>query len=650
MRMFNLQRTLVHHLKCLVAAFACLFCLLATGRAQIISTATNAVVLPKSVPDPIEPLNRVLWSVNKGILVGVVKPTGKVYRTIVVRPVRTGIRNIGANIAYPVRLFNNLLQGKWTGAGNETERFVVNTAFGLAGFFDVATPSDIPKSDADFGQTLGQWGWRPHFYIMLPVFGPSNDRDTVGLAGDTASNPLTYISPYSSMSAGPWTYISPYTYVSYGVTYNNLTDTVDGDVRLTETEMDAYAQLQYAWTFARANRVADFQVHGKQDEASLETLESVYFTFKDPEFPNRGKTQSVLIPATGRRLKFNYWLQPGKAPVVYIVPGLGSHRLDSGSLALAELVYQRGFSAVTVSSPYNYEFMEQASTAAMPAYSPVDAHDLHAALTLIDQRLTALHPDRLGAKALLGYSMGAFHSLFIAGTESTNQESLVKFDRFVAINTPVRLLYGVSTLDEFYQAPLAWPAAERTTNIDNTFLKVAALSQTSLTPQTTLPFNAIEPKFLVGMTFRFLLRDIIYSSQERHNQGILRHALNNYRRNPVYQEILQYSFMDYFNQFVTPYYKSRGIDLTAPDALEKASNLRTYAAGLQANRDVRLILNRNDFLLPDEDLAWLQSIFDPSQIRIFEKGGHLGNLSHPAVQKAILDALDGLGAVQAKAK
>ena len=60
------------------------------------------------------------------------------------------------------------------------------------------------------------------------------------------------------------------------------------------------------------------------------------------EAEGRGKTRSVLIPATGRKLKFTYWLQPTNAPVVYIVPGLGSHRLAEPALALAELVYEQG--------------------------------------------------------------------------------------------------------------------------------------------------------------------------------------------------------------------------------------------------------------------------------------------------------------------
>ena len=149
--------------------------------------------------------------------------------------------------------------------------------------------------------------------------------------------------------------------------YNDLTDTVGEYVCFTRAEMDPYSEIQYAWTFARANRVADFQVRGKQDEASLETLESVCCTFKNPAFPGHATTRSALIPATGRKLKYTYWLQPGKAPAVYIVPGLRSHRLAQTSLALAGLVYSNGFSAVCVSSAFNSEFMEHASTASMPA-------------------------------------------------------------------------------------------------------------------------------------------------------------------------------------------------------------------------------------------------------------------------------------------
>jgi pimeloyl-ACP methyl ester carboxylesterase len=306
------------------------------------------------------------------------------------------------------------------------------------------------------------------------------------------------------------------------------------------------------------------------------------------------------------------------------------------------LVHQQGFSVVCVSSTFNHEFMEQASTAAVPAYMPVDAHDLHVALTQVHHRLELLYPQRLGSKALLGYSMGGFQALFLAATAASHATPLLAFDRYLAINPPVRLLYGVYKLDEYFQAPLAWPAGERTANIENTFLKVAVLSTDSLAPKTSLPFSGIESKFLIGMAFRLTLRDAIYSSQRRNNLGVLAHPIGKWRRAALYGEILQYSYRDYLEKWLIPYYASRGVELGAPDQLERASSLRTHAAGLQANRRVRLIVNRNDFLLPDEDLAWLKTTFAQDRLTVFERGGHLGNLTHPVVQKAIVDALAGL--------
>ncbi len=261
-----------------------------------IEARAATVVLPQSVPDPLEPFNRVMWGFNKRLMTDVIKPTSRVYRFVVVKPVRTGIGNFGRNLTYPGRLINNLLQGKWSGARDESYRFVCNTTVGVAGVFDVASKWKIPKSDADFGQTFGQWGWQPQCFIMLPVYGPSNERDTLGLAADTAANPLLYISPYDFVADDPLTWLGPYSYLNYGVMYNNLSDTVDEYVRFSQAEVDPYSEIQYAWTFARANRVADFQVKGKQDPASLETLESVFFTYQ----------RSGISQATARPGRFGF--------------------------------------------------------------------------------------------------------------------------------------------------------------------------------------------------------------------------------------------------------------------------------------------------------------------------------------------------------
>jgi ABC-type transporter lipoprotein component MlaA len=599
-------------------------------------SADESIVLPSGLADPIEHFNRDIWSFNKGFLTSAVRPASKVYRRVVIKPVRKGMGNMGKNLTYPGRFINNLLQANWKGSYEETERCLCNTVIGVGGFFDMATKWGIPKNDTDFGQTFKKWGWQPGIYLMIPILGPSDERDATGLIADYFANPLSYFYPFY--------YIGP------GVTANNLSDSVEKDVCFIQAQADSYSIVQYAWSFGHENRKADMRLMGDQDQASLETLYSVLFTYTNAEFPARGKTRSVLIPTTGKKLDFTYWLQPSPAPVVYLVPGFGAHRFSGDEMGLAELVYKNGFSAVCVSSTFHPEFMEHASTTDLPSYPPTDVHDLHVALTEIDHHLDAVYQHRLGSRVLMGYSIGAFQSLFMAAQAAANEAPLVRFERYVAIDSPVNLRYGVTNLDEFYRSVLAWPAAERTANIENTFLKVAALSAQTLKPGSVLPFNAIESRFLIGLGLRLTLRDVIFSSQLRHNQGVLKQPLDKWRRHAAYDEIMQYSFTDYIKKFATPYDKTRGIDLTNPEVVEEATNLRAHTAGLHANPDIRLIANRNDFLLAAEDIAWIEATFAPSQVTLFKQGGHLGNLSQPDVQRAILGALDGLGAVQKKSQ
>ena len=139
----------------------------------------------------------------------VIKPTSRAYRFVVVKPVRTGIGNFGRNLTYPGRLINNLLQGKWSGAGDESWRFVCNTTVGrgrVLGRGDQMGDSEIGRG---FRPDVRPMGLEAAFLPMLPLYGPSNDRDTVGLAADTAANPLIYIAPYQFVSVDPLTWLGP---------------------------------------------------------------------------------------------------------------------------------------------------------------------------------------------------------------------------------------------------------------------------------------------------------------------------------------------------------------------------------------------------------------------------------------------------------
>ncbi|MHC1768261.1 MAG: MlaA family lipoprotein [Verrucomicrobiia bacterium] len=629
-----------------LAALACFLAIETVGHAvdqrgtNLLDEPDEVVVLPESIPDPLEPMNRAIWAVNESLLTRVVQPSAKAYRFVVRKPIRTGISNFGRNIRYPGRVVNHLLQARWGGARDETYRFGLNSVLGLGGIFDVASGWDIPQSDADFGQTLGKWGWRPSVYLMLPLIGPSSERDALGLAADTAANPLAYWSPVSESKS--LSYQNPYTYVGYTVLYNDLTDRVDDYARLVEGQKDAYTGLRYVWGFARKGAVPDFTPAGPPDRATFETIQSAFASFQSPEFARRARMESALVFTTGYRLEFSYWLQPSGAPIVFIVPGLGSHRLSAAAIGLAEMLHAQGFSVACVSNPFNYEFIERASTAPIPGYTRLDAQDLHVALTVIDQRLQKLHPGKIQGKALLGYSMGGFQSLALVANGLDHKAGLTRFDRLIAINPPVRLLYGASKLDDFLQAPLAWPREERARNMENTFLKIAGLLQGTYVPDGPLQFSEIESKFLIGSAFRLILSDLIFAVHEKEPLPALSHPVRQFSRRALYREIMRYSFDDYFEKLVVPAFASRNIGSDVKQALAEAGDLRSYTGALKTDRSIRVILNRNDFLLSDSDLAWLNATLGPDRLTAFEHGGHLGNLLQPEMREAILEALDEL--------
>jgi phospholipid-binding lipoprotein MlaA len=148
-------------------------------------------------------VNRGLFWVNHQLYTFVLRPVSKVYTTVVPKPVRNVVHNVYENVEYPVRVVNHVLQGKFDRADLETRKFVVNTVGGLGGIIKLSDrfPSLVDIPSADTGQTFAKWGIGHGPYIVLPVIGPRSARDTVGMAGDYALNPISWL-PFGPIAEG----------------------------------------------------------------------------------------------------------------------------------------------------------------------------------------------------------------------------------------------------------------------------------------------------------------------------------------------------------------------------------------------------------------------------------------------------------------
>lgn len=174
------------------------------GKEQLIQKVQNDIVEEdddfsdefkeeKEEIDPLNPYNRVMTSFNDYLYINILTPVANGYSIVVPEDARIGVSNFVHNITFPIRFVNNILQFKFNYAAEELARFTVNSTAGVLGFMDPAKEYlDLEKREEDFGQTLGYYGFNEGFHIVLPIYGPSNLRDVVGLAADNFVNPLTH--------------------------------------------------------------------------------------------------------------------------------------------------------------------------------------------------------------------------------------------------------------------------------------------------------------------------------------------------------------------------------------------------------------------------------------------------------------------------
>jgi len=193
---------------------------------------------PATIADPLEPFNRAMFHFNDKLYFWVLKPVARGYSKVVPEPARVSAKNFFSNLRFPIRFISCLLQADFRCVATEFGRFTVNTVWGVGGLLDPASSDqlNIPKREADLGQTLGVYGVGQGFYIVWPVLGPSSARDSIEIAGEYFVYPVSYITPWYD-----WLGVRSYEVV-------NATSLQIGDYEsLKEAAIDPYVALRDAY-------------------------------------------------------------------------------------------------------------------------------------------------------------------------------------------------------------------------------------------------------------------------------------------------------------------------------------------------------------------------------------------------------------------
>ena len=201
--------------------------------------------------DPLESVNRRVFAFNDFLDIYLLEPVAKGYDYVTPKPIQKGVHNFFRNIKSPVYVVSDLVQFKFSQAGVHTGRFLINTTIGGLGFVDAAQQFGLNHHPEDFGSALGYHGIPEGAYIVLPILGPSNVRDTFGRVIDNFLSPLTYVSSVSDDGEA----------IQWGTTGVEAVDTrvhlIDAIESAKETSLDYYSFVKNSYHQVRQNVVYD---------------------------------------------------------------------------------------------------------------------------------------------------------------------------------------------------------------------------------------------------------------------------------------------------------------------------------------------------------------------------------------------------------
>ena len=197
-----------------------------------------------SVNDPFEDINRVTFAFNQTLDGVLLKPLAEIYVGVVPQWGRDRVNDALNNLGEPVNFANALLQWELERAATSMLRFAFNSTIGLAGFFDVAEGIGLSRTSEDFGQTLAVWGVGEGPYLILPLFGPSNPRDGVGMGVDW------FLDPFTKALRDHERYQR---FIARGIDQRALH--IDDLETLEETSIDFYAAMRELYRQHRSNEI-----------------------------------------------------------------------------------------------------------------------------------------------------------------------------------------------------------------------------------------------------------------------------------------------------------------------------------------------------------------------------------------------------------
>jgi hypothetical protein len=366
-----------------------------------------------------------------------------------------------------------------------------------------------------------------------------------------------------------------------------------------------------------------------------ETMPSGYI--RDLEIKVLEGRDSIYLEGKDKLL-YRFYEQKGSAPLVFIIPGIASSAYTGSAAYLAEFLAGEGFHVLVLPSPFHWNFVLSASRFGVPGLVLEDAEDLYVVMQLTLNEIIRQGQAKITKIGVLGLSEGALDAGYIAKLDESQNK--IGISTYLLINPPVDLLETVRRID--YMASLGDVYGIKQRDYLESYasgLVSEALRNDPGNPDyfagwdTRSGLTDRQIGYLIGNELQKSVGDAIYTSELVLDLDILKSPISWDHRSRRFEEARSFTLMEYIKTFLIPRRRQMGDKQMDLETLNTRNSLKAIQTTLK-NKNIFLMHNMDDFLLSDEDLAFLEETFGDRAI-IYPRGGHLGNLWYPDNKKNI---------------
>jgi hypothetical protein len=342
-------------------------------------------------------------------------------------------------------------------------------------------------------------------------------------------------------------------------------------------------------------------------------------------------------------LSVTLYRQPHRAPLLFILSGIGTNPYFGLATYFASLFHKEGFHIVILPSPMSWNFALAASRSGAPGYAPEDARDLYEAMQTTLGIVRARYNLEITGISFLGASLGALEGAHLSLIDA--EERKIGILKYLLVNPPLDIEYALKKVDEWDARQDTFGRAKSKGLLAKAIAIVESFSKEKRDDPAVFDrlvkafagFTTEELQFLIAEDLQVLLPELVYVTQAIHDQNVLRAPRDQPRRR--LEEAKNVTFLDYTERIALPVWRLQSGEPQADlESFTRRGSLTPILDRLRGNPKVQIMHNADDFFADRKSIEELKEALG-DQVTLYPYGGHLGNLWYPENKEYVLKFL-----------